>query len=300
MEKPSMIRSIIASIEANFVDPQTKPQKCKKKFSEYHLVRQIKKNGKLQNFAIGVYERDGKKYFVKIWKKDKKDLSFYSAVNEFRVASVLSEKLKNSSYKARIPDAVEVCQGSDNSYAFVYDFVDGRPLAKFDKNIQMICLKEIISSLNKVSEILTKEERKVFNVRGKIFYLSSIPLLTFISIKENTSKWKHLLKASIDCFLSARKLNKKYSLAHRDIHVGNVMVTDNFIYLLDSEDMVLTLDGFDESDLNIYFKCKIKNKNGFSKPNQNSKFLEKYIAIHRAGNNLRENYYKDYLFNHYE
>jgi len=299
IEKQSFLEILFASIEANFKKPQTDTQKCKKLVSKYKLINPINKNGKLHNFATGIYENGGKKYFIKTWNKKSKDLSYYSAINEFRVSSILFDKFKNISNKVYVPEPIEIVKSKDGSFSYIYEFIEGKALSKLKADEHKTYFNKVLKTIKKVSASLSEEEKKYFNNRGMYFYLSSLPILALLAVCKSPSDLHIITKACINFLKKVKDVDHTFSLAHRDIHTDNIKVARNKIYLLDSEDVVWTFSGFDESDLNIFYKYKLKDKNGFSAKIENSKFLEIYIAIHRSGNNLREDYYRQYLISNY-
>ncbi|RJR16488.1 glycosyltransferase [Candidatus Microgenomates bacterium] len=290
-QKPSTLKAIYLSILANVTKPQTQVQQSTAEIFDYHLQKQLSKKSKLNNFAIGIYTKSGKDFFVKTWHKKSRDLSFYSAVNEFRVGRILFQKFAQFNLEVRVPQPVEIVIQANGAYSFVYQYVQGKSLAAYSQTTRQDYLQKIITALEKISNHLSASEKKSFNQRGLLFYVISLPLLTLFAIRINPSQWLVLTRACLRCLTHIRPSKEKI-LAHRDLHPNNVKIKGDTVYLLDSEDMVLTIPGFDQTDLNI--------SHPDSEIDGCNEFLKLYIAIHRAGNVLRANHYRDFLFRNSE
>lgn len=295
INKPAIIQIVIHSVITTLLDTSSGKTDVPVKIGKYDLVSPIiKKQGSIENFKIGVYESEGKKYFGKTWVGARKNLSYYTLLNEYRVCRLLSKKLRKLNSRLRIPCPMYIKE-KENTLSVIFEYVDAVDISDRSVENQMRIYEEILGDLRTVSQSLSESEKQVFTKRGIVFYLLSLPFLFFLSLKSNPTLIRHTIKAMYKT-LSSLTHDDQLIITHRDLHPQNVKMKAKHIYLLDCEDMTLTLQGFDLADISIWFQNQSKSRTiSVNLDHPSIKFFENYISIHRSSNKYHDDRYKNYL-----
>jgi len=296
IKKPSFFQIVFQSIRVSLFHNIKESVAIPEKIGAYKLKKVLKKQGNLANFHIGIYEKNGKKYFGKIWSKKEKDLSYFTLLNEYRVCLFLYKKLKRINCTLRVPQPVYIHE-TNNMLGVMFEYLTYPDISHLPPSKQAEIFKTVLHDLRTVSNSLTKEERQMFAKRSVIFYLISLPFHMLLSLKTRPKFFKYIFKAFIKLVVSIRT-NNEFVLSHRDLRAPNVKLGKRFIYLLDSEDMTLTMNGYDLADVNILLGNQSKTKKvKIAMENKNQDFFANYISIQRSSNLLQDNRYINYLLN---
>ena len=182
-------------------------------------------------------------------KKEKfKNLLVYDAINKIlNKNKILAPSLYSENY--------------NKNYIEIQDFGNETILKKLNKSNanQMIYFKKIIVLLNKMQLI---KSRKIKNFKNKNYIIPKYDKKILLQEANLFSEWyakKHLSKKKINKFskefkkiinkLSSKLKLKKSFFVHRDFHVSNLMLVNNQIGLIDSQDALIGNRAYDLASL---------------------------------------------------
>lgn len=259
------------------------------KVDNYHLIRKLNKENVFNPYAVGLYQHKhkGEKVFIKTWNGNFKNLGYYFLINEYIASKILYKKLEShSSTKKsgiRTPKLIQYIV-SEHSLSLVFEYVEGKTLTSYRQNEQVVVLSRVIKTLLEISDTLTDQEKQRLSSRGKSFYILSLPVFTLLTIISNPRSYKVVSRAFISC-LRTLKLLKKTNLyiAHRDISLDNIIVSKQGIFIVDWEEMVLTVADYDITylSLNPYQKLTIDLLSSKLSCRSNL-FLKNYLLIQKT------------------
>ena len=182
-------------------------------------------------------------------KKEKfKNLLVYDAINKILSKNkILAPSLYSENY--------------NKNYIEIQDFGNETILKKLNKSNanQMIYFKKIIVLLNKMQLI---KSRKIKNFKNKNYIIPKYDKKILLQEANLFCEWyakKHLSKKKINKFskefkkiinkLSSKLKLKKSFFVHRDFHVSNLMLVNNQIGLIDSQDALIGNRAYDLASL---------------------------------------------------
>ncbi len=215
----------------------------------------------LENFL----EKKNNKYssILVFAKKEKfKNLLVYDAINKIlNKNKILAPSLYSENY--------------NKNYIEIQDFGNETILKRLNKSNanQMIYFKKIIVLLNKIQLI---KSRKIKNFKNKNYIIPKYDKKILIEEANLFCEWyakKHLSKKKINKFskefkkiinkLSSKLKLKKSFFVHRDFHVSNLMLVNNQIGLIDSQDALIGNRAYDLASL--IDDVRYKTSNSFKK-----------------------------------
>jgi len=249
-----------------------------KALGKYVKVENIDKKDNSKLVSLGVYKKNNKYFFIKVWHGRIRDITYYLLLNEFYVSSLLFKKMHG---QVSVPKPIETIV-TPNCMSFVYQYVNGKQLDKFSKKTQADVVSKIIRELEKKSEDLTRHERLIFGQKkySSYIYISLVIYLRFIILDpKNIVKYTQLITKELVQFSKLVLSNNqtKY-IAHRDLTPDNIIVSGNKIYLLDFENTILTKKYYDIDFLRVspenYLLSRVVTKR-FSY--RKDSLMEKYI-----------------------
>ena len=196
-------------------------------------------------------------------KKEKfKNLLVYDAINKIlNKNKILAPSLYSENY--------------NKNYIEIQDFGNETILKKLNKSNanQMIYFKKIIVLLNKMQLI---KSRKIKNFKNKNYIIPKYDKKILLQEANLFCEWyakKHLSKKKINKFskefkkiinkLSSKLKLKKSFFVHRDFHVSNLMLVNNQIGLIDSQDALIGNRAYDLASL--IDDVRYKTSNSFKK-----------------------------------
>jgi len=305
LKQPSIFNLLICALRKSF------GRECKSKgvlyprfVGPYKLIFKVKKINNINNYGIGTYkDMEGKKVFIKTWQRKIKNFPYYSLINEYNMAKLLSEKIKNvKEGKFRVPSPVGYVK-TDNSLSVIFEYIDGKPLSKFSRNEQSRVINGVILFLDRLTPTINKNDKKYIKKRGIFFYLFSLPVIFLYSFLLEKESKKTIFRSFLrTVFYSITLFNKRLALAHGDLSPENVLVTDSHFYILDTEDMKYTLVEYDlnhlsivKSRLNLYLSI-LKKRRDFTRDNFLCLYISLQFSIFRDSRTMQRPYF-DYLKN---
>ena len=224
-------------------------------------LKEIKGDASLRKF----YRKKNKNYssIIVFCKKDKlKNLLIYDAINkELNKNKILAPFLYNEKYNQNY---IEI-QDFGNQTVF-------KILNKKRDNNKFIYFKKVINTLNQIQSIKTKSIKNFKNKKYKIpkytngILIEEANLFCEWYVKKNlpkntkrefTRKFKKIVKK----IASNLKL-KNDVFVHRDFHVSNLMLVENQIGVIDSQDALIGNKAYDLASLidDVRFRTSISLK----------------------------------------
>ncbi len=264
------------------------------KMGDFRLEKIIPRDTIQKNLAIGVYSKGNEKFLVKRWVGKYKDMQYYSLINEYAVHLVLAPKM--ASFSVRLPKAISYTKDR-TSISLVYEFIEGETADSLPVQRQVMVVEKTLEYFAEVSGELTKQERTIFSKRTALYFLLLMPLLTVFCIAKNSKDTKILLR-TLGAFYTMHFAthDRPLMLAHRDLTPSNLMVSGGTVYILDTESVALTMQGYDVAYLFATPGQQALCNSMKNLKTPNSEFLKLYIALHHilgSGQFLTPN--KDYL-----
>jgi hypothetical protein len=297
--KPNII-NIVFGIVALFIKEKftNKYVKAPKSLAGYTLVSTIRKNFRFKNTVVGCYKKRGKKYFIKYWSGRVPDMKYYFLVEEF-ISTKNLYKLLNKYHIVNLKVAQPIELVKTPKYLFtVYEFLPGKTLSQYSNLTIARTISDILIDLQKLSNSLNQSELNLFSKRHSIVYLLTFPLITILMLIVSPEEVGIILSsAGLSLVPLADYLSKALVLSHRDLTPVNILIFKDKPYLLDCENLVLTVPGYDISYLNSLPGYKsitsiLKNKfNLFPNPH-----LRNYITLQQSiGSKFHARPYLNYL-----
>ncbi|MBD1163961.1 phosphotransferase [Pelagibacterales bacterium SAG-MED11] len=224
-------------------------------------LKEIKGDASLRKF----YRKKNKDYssIIVFCKKDKfKNLLVYDAINkELNKNKILAPRLYNEKY--------------NQNYIEIQDFGNQTVLKILNKkrnDNKFIYFKKIINTLNQIQSIKTKSIKNFKNKKYKIpkytndILIEEANLFCEWYVKKNLSKntkgkFTRKFEKIIKKLTSNLKL-KNDVFVHRDFHVSNLMLVENQIGVIDSQDALIGNKAYDLASLidDVRFRTSISLK----------------------------------------
>lgn len=251
----------------------------------YRFVRRIPKSIAVNKFAVGIYEREGKRFFIKTWYGTLKDIRYYALLNEYFVCQVVRKKIEQTAYKGKIsiPEIHDFVT-DEHSLSIVSEYIDGIELGDLSLRKQADVIYEICEVFREITHILTNEDKKIFTRHTISLHVLSTLSAVLISIYKYPKKTLIILKSLCRSLVSAQYFRcRELILAHRDLSLSNVLIKGDMVYIVDCEEMVLTLPSHDVTAVSMspgFQNVEENETRGMSTPN--NAFLQNYIALHGA------------------
>ncbi len=221
-------------------------------FFGYTLEKVVSKTNGYHNYRVGIYTKNGVRYFVKFWSGTVRDYNFYSLVNEFFTSAALySVSQDRTDRKIYFPDIKDLYV-SRNSMAIIYEYIDGHELTLESKEVQQETITNVLAYLKSLAPVLSSEYKPYLKMRGFVYYCVSFPYYFYKFAIPAPSKVLSLIPTLIRSLLSLR--TKSLIPTHGDLTTDNIRVSGERIYLVDFEYFSLTYSGYDR----YYFYKQVK------------------------------------------
>lgn len=286
--KPTILNfltGIIISLFKEIFNKNEKPGYTQ--IGKYKLIKIFNRN--TSDYSFGEYEFRNKRFFIKTYHGRFKDYSYYCLLNESFINKFLSEKFNKTKntrakYEIRIVDIIEVISTS-KSLSVVFEYIKGEKLSLFDIQKQKDIIAEIIFSFHKLSKKLTKRERSNFQIRSRLFYIFTLPVVSFLTFIFSPKSGLEVLKKLVVTYTKISHLfdGNRLTISHRDLDENNILIDGNNVYLIDCGRMVLTIPNYDLTYLSLNPYFTILTKAISEKLNiKVNEYLNNYILIHYA------------------
>ena len=210
-------------------------------------LRKIKGDASFRNF----YRKKNKKFtsIIVFSKKEKiKNLLIYDAINKILINNkILAPKLYHENYNKNYIEIEDF--GDDTIFKILFK----------KKNNKLIYFKKIINTLNQLQFI---KDRNIKNFKKKIYIIPEYSKEILVKeanlfcdwyVKKEIPKKYRLkfirkFKKTVKKLSSSLKLKNDY-FVHRDFHVSNLMLVNNKIGIIDSQDALIGNRAYDLASL---------------------------------------------------
>ncbi len=215
--------------------------------ANYILYKEINRANETNKFSIGLYKKDNKKYFIKTWHGSIKDMFYHFLLNEYQVNLVLYQLLHQHKdiIGIRTPRAIEFVTRAQSA-SLVMEFIEGKPIKNLPSKIQMQIITNVMKDLELLSKKITNTMANKLHKRTKKSYVSLLILETILLLIKSPNDLFIILRMFFSLLISLiRTQQTKLVLSHRDLTPNNVMIKNKKTYLIDCEQVALTLPGHD-------------------------------------------------------
>ena len=282
LKRPSEFIILLDGVIKAFIHNKYEKKQLPTKIGRYIYDTPISKKYKHHDYLTGIYRYKAKKVFIKIWNGRRTSMQYQFLRNELRVSQLLYTKLHASDYTIRVPQPIEWIE-TESYAAAVFETIDGKPLSQFSLDIQAQHYKKILSELRTVSFRLKPLEKVQFIQRENIFYYLSILYFISVAILKSPYLIRNILSVGVTSIVHLIKIKKDVLvLNHRDLSIENILLHNDNIYLLDTEHMALTYEGYDYSMALLYSNLQLPLKRHIPvESTHNVLFFGHYLVIQK-------------------
>lgn len=250
-----------------------------KKIGEYELHKKITKKNGFNPYFIGIYKKGKKRFFIKTWEGKIKDFNYHILVNELLINKILHKKFMKG--QLRTPQIIEYFS-SRNSLSVVFEYIEGTPLNSFSVTKQAEVISFVIDFFKEISkDSLNSRHLKHIEKKDKLFYFTSLHLLTLVSLISSPRNFKLIIKAYLKALINFFDFGKQdLIINHGDLNPDNILISNGKYFILDCGRLSLTVPGYDQAyiELNpIHSKLAAKiSSNGAA---IGTTFMKIYLSI---------------------
>ncbi len=232
------------------------------RIDEWEFCEQISKG---RDFETAIYKHNEKQSFVKIWKGDKKDHRYYRLLNEYNLYMQLKSYSEQNQTLVTVP-TVLLKEEDVNSLIIMVEYLSGESLVDKQLATQFKTYIDVIKFLEQATDFVKNNYKDVPFRNGKYDFLTFIPYLINI-LRWHPKKFFNMVALGFYYLINVKDKfnNGEYKLAHRDLHLENLILVNDKIYLIDLEYMSITTKYAEitntlrlESSRNPDFSNKIK------------------------------------------
>lgn len=235
-----------------------------------------------ENFAVGIYEKDGIKYFAKVWRGRFKDVNYYNLKHEYKVMKEIHKKSGGKiAGHIRVP-AIYDSLSYNHVLAIFYEFIEGSLLTSFSPEIQTASITRILKSLKNYDLFHTTDRSSL--LFQKIEILLSLPLLTLALCLMDRRRSKIVIREAARSWIwFLRDSSWTSSVAHGDLLPNNILRKNNELWILDWEEAKPTFSDYDINYLVVTARNTtiIRNISRTFHSRMN-RYLQTYIAIRHS------------------
>lgn len=215
-----------------------------KEIDGYKLIKSFDTGS---SFTSGIYQRNKKEYFVKIWQGKRKNQDYCRIKNEFEFSRLLYKYNKckiNSKNKLKrqvsVAKPISLIDKPGIRYT-VYEYLNAEPLINFSDTTKFEVYSDVISHFGEITEMIRKDNLKIPSPNRFLSFFT-FPIFVLLTLKWNPNKKIIILKmATLWAAYYLKSLGKPTDLVitHKDLHLKNILVQKNKVYLIDLEFMCL-------------------------------------------------------------
>ena len=250
---------------------------------KYILQSKIIKHQDYDYYGVGVYIYRKQKVFIKTWTGNRKDMRYYGLVSQYIFAQILEGVMKRQKkITIHFPKVLAIVE-TQKQLSVIFEYIEGVNLKTFTVKKQSQAIRTVINDLTSLSQDLTLAEKKYFQTRSILFYSCLLPVFTGILLFTASRHRKDVIRAFLKCIHYFPEIwNAKLVLAHRDLYPENIIMDNGTIYLLDTENMALTLPGYDYAYISASSVSVSLSHTLAKEMSQVSDFLKLFISLHLA------------------
>src|SRR5215475_4120703 len=205
--------------------------------------------GRQHPLFVGIYQNDaGKKVVVKCWRGSYRDARYYFIMHEIRMYTLFAKVLARSDLpesikEVRIPRLLYSCVEQE-SVMMVQEYVDGT-FSRFlsDERCRISTYHKAVEFMHFIGAHLTPEERCDIPVCSIGTFMITFPLIVAHALSRHPKRAKQIWRAALGFLFALPALIKNaqiMSLAHKDLHLGNIILNEDGIYVTDLDKCAFT------------------------------------------------------------
>lgn len=250
---------------------------------DFRFVSEINKEGTKKTFRVGIYQNHrGKKVIAKILFRPVKDyhyLTFKNEIGLYRVLNAVSQRLganKPVQFKqVSIPKLIAAFETHEMVVALI-EYVEGKMATTISAKQKLVAYFAVSDYLGFLGSHLTRNERTYVSMRSAKHYIFLYPILLLKAVLTAPKATGPLLRG-VPVFLRSIPAlinSKQIKLVHRDLHFGNILVSDESTVLIDLQfclftyllhELITTLRyRWKEDDFYKLFLSEIERRHGSS------------------------------------
>lgn len=206
-----------------------------------------------KGYQIGLYSLGTKRVVIKFLKFKNKNLKYEQLLHEANLLKLLNT---NKSLKVRIPRLLDLKLNS-NMVVLIREYINGTPVKK-------ISLPKKLEILNKCLEFFRKEtvsdNNNYLSRRPEILNFLQMPFFLIFSIFKKPADFFIFIKIYIiyvESYFMTRKHESHLVIAHRDLHSENILISGNYINIVDNEIAILAKKETDLAIISRYYISEI-------------------------------------------
>lgn len=192
------------------------------------------------NFSTGIYKNGEDTVFVKMWAGKPKKSEYHRLKNELSLYTSLRKYSKVQNSIVTVPKLIkEIDNGT--SLIGVIEYIDGSNLNEATTDEKVEQYVKVLDYLTNATEFIQRES-KTLGKRNVLDNLKLLPIYLGIRAIWHPKQLLSLLKLTVFYILNIRAFmtSDKLILTHRDLHLGNIIISAGKIYLIDLEYMILS------------------------------------------------------------
>lgn len=190
-------------------------------------------------YSVNLINNNSKGYIEKKLSFKLKNLKYFQLLNEASMLEVFSkygDKNPERNFSIAFPKILKF-QNKDGILLLQREFFEGESVSNLKREQLYRLIVEVLDYLQQNSKAKLYKKRN-FPKRGKTYITASfLPYLTK-SIIKNPRELKLLINAAFSFYKARyelRKVNSNLTLAHRDLHLDNILYSKKRAYIIDTE-----------------------------------------------------------------
>lgn len=247
MKIPGSLNNLISGFSSLFIyRHMNKPQRedIPDVISGYHLLRRI--NNVYSPFYSGIYVQNGKKVFIKTWKKGKSGLVGHLMKRELLINRILIRVAGKTGAHLNFASPIEFIE-SERHYSAVFSYVSGKSLSDMPDEIKRRKYSEIQEALRIISGELSREEMNDIGIKTKFFFLEAFIVMTVLGLLNPKLSKSRILSFFFRGIKEVvfSKSDGFFQFAHGDFCSENIIIDGEKTYLIDNEKAFITYPNYD-------------------------------------------------------
>lgn len=211
--------------------------KLPRRIYSYQLIQSLPGNKNNPSYSYGLYAYKGKKAFAKCWSGGKKDAAYVALQKEVQWNRCLS---------GIVPFVVPILEveETENQYCVLYRYVSGSTADVLPSQKKALVMEKI---LKKISANTRSQNKGTLPVRPGWQLVISYPYFFVKALFSHYTLTGVLFRSLVRFIRYAPELFKEeaQTLAHRDLHPGNVIIGKSHTFVFDWCYAAWTVDGYD-------------------------------------------------------
>jgi hypothetical protein len=192
---------------------------------------------------VAIYQnKAGKKALVKIWQGSYRDAKYYAMAHEILMHSLLAKvldrvTLPRSISAVRIPKLIHA-RAEKETLVLVREYVEGNSPRRADSGQQIATYNQVVDFMRFIGAHLTPEERRQIPLRKAGNLIVTFPLIAAYACLRYPGMAKQICRGAPSFVSSIPTLLRNaelLSLAHKDLHLNNIVLTHDGVYVIDLE-----------------------------------------------------------------